>query len=332
MPDRLVTVMTQNLYIGGDILAPLDDLDNFEELALRTLRMMIESRFPERAGSLARIIAGRKPDIIGLQEVCTIALDFPGLPHQFNQTIHSRQILLDALSALDADYRVAAVVENSDISISLPSFGGSVGIVDSDVVLVGRDVNAANPEGRNYAENREVCLGKQCSFVLRRGFAAIDVAVKGKTLRFVSTHLENPEPQTPQGDKIQLKQTGELLAHLASEVLPIVLVGDFNAAPDDSLSAYTMIKNAGYTDVWLRESNGPGTEGFTCCQDPELRNAESMLSKRIDHIFVSDKTGSPSSSATDSAEVFLVGNHEEDKTPSGRWPSDHAGLFARLSL
>jgi len=331
-PDSLITVMTQNLYIGGDILVPLDDPGNFEELAFLTLRMMMESRFPERAGALARIIAGRKPDVIGLQEVCTITLNFPGLPHQYNQTIHSRQVLMDALSALDADYRVAAAVENSDISISLPSAGGSVRIVDNDVILVNRHVNASNHEGRNYAENHEVCLGQECSFLLRRGFAAIDAAVKGKTLRFVNTHLENPEPQTLQGDKIQLRQTEELLAHLASEALPVVLVGDFNAAPGDNLSAYTMIRNAGYTDVWLRRSNGPGTGGFTCCQDPDLRNEASVLSKRIDHIFVSNKTGSAASPVTDLTEVSLVGNLEEDKTPSGQWPSDHAGLFARLSV
>jgi len=331
-PERLITVMTQNLYIGGDILVPLDDPENFEELALRTLRMIVESDFPERAGALARIIADRKPDIIGLQEVCTITLNFPGLPRQFNRTIQSRRILMDALSALDADYRVAAAVENSDLSISLPSFDGAVRIVDSDVILVGRQVTATNPEGRNYAENREICLGQECSFVLSRGFAAIDAAVMGKNLRFVSTHLENPEPQTPQGERIQLRQTEELLAHLATEVLPVVLVGDFNAAPDDSPSAYTLVRNAGYTDVWLRRANGPGTNGFTCCQDPDLGNEASVLSRRIDYIFVSDDTGSPASPATDLAEVSLVGNHEKDKTPSGKWPSDHAGLFARFSV
>ena len=331
-PERLITVMTQNLYIGGDILVPLDDPENFEELALRTLRMIVESDFPERAGALARIIADRKPDIIGLQEVCTITLNFPGLPRQFNRTIQSRRILMDALSALEADYRVAAAVENSDLSISLPSFDGAVRIVDSDVILVGRQVTATNPEGRNYAENREICLGQECSFVLSRGFAAIDAAVMGKNLRFVSTHLENPEPQTPQGERIQLRQTEELLAHLATEVLPVVLVGDFNAAPDDSPSAYTLVRNAGYTDVWLRRANGPGTNGFTCCQDPDLGNEASVLSRRIDHIFVSDNAGSPASPATDLAEVSLVGNHEKDKTPSGKWPSDHAGLFARFSV
>lgn len=62
--------------------------------------------------------------------------------------------------------------------------------------------------------------------------------------------------------------------------------------------------------------------GFTCGQATDLLNTESQLFKRVDVIF--------SSIAPDEAEARRTGADEEDRTASGLWPSDHAGVVAKL--
>ncbi len=67
-----------------------------------------------------------------------------------------------------------------------------------------------------------------------------------------------------------------------------------------------------------------GEPGYTCCQSPALPNPASTPAARIDSIF--SRGGGL---AAGDAEV--VGADPGDRaTPSGFWPSDHAGLFAEL--
>jgi hypothetical protein len=77
---------------------------------------------------------------------------------------------------------------------------------------------------------------------------------------------------------------------------------------------------AGYADAWnLRPGKSPG---LTCCQANDLLNQESQLFKRMDVIFAS--------SAPAETHTNLLGVDQEDKSSSGLWPSDHAGIVARL--
>jgi hypothetical protein len=48
-----------------------------------------------------------------------------------------------------------------------------------------------------------------------------------------------------------------------------------------------------------------------------------MLDERIDLILVRNTDGS--------FFTTMVGDKPQDKTPSGLWPSDHAGVFASIS-
>jgi exonuclease III len=105
---------------------------------------------------------------------------------------------------------------------------------------------------------------------------------------------------------------------------PLVLGGDFNTTADDpsnpSYVIYQTLINAGLTDAWkLLHPNQPG---FTCCQDADLLNARSKLSHRIDLILFRGLAG------VDNMKVF--GDLPSDRTPSGLWPSDHAGVVATL--
>ena len=75
-------------------------------------------------------------------------------------------------------------------------------------------------------------------------------------------------------------------------------------------------------DSWLQAQ--PGVPGFTCCQSPSLLNAGSALQSRIDYV-VSRGGGLKAAGAQ------LVGAGPGSRsTPSGFWPSDHAGLSAEL--
>ena len=82
--------------------------------------------------------------------------------------------------------------------------------------------------------------------------------------------------------------------------------------------------DAGLTDVWSVAN--AGKDGFTGSQEEDLLNTPSALSERIDLIFV---RGADDISVVKAA---IVGADLEDRTPSGLWPSDHAGVVASVRL
>jgi len=64
--------------------------------------------------------------------------------------------------------------------------------------------------------------------------------------------------------------------------------------------------------------------GPTCCQADDLMNETSRLTGRIDMVFHrGDLTPTTAS---------VVGNQPEDRTPSGLWPSDHAGVVTTFTI
>ena len=148
------------------------------------------------------------------------------------------------------------------------------------------------------------------------GYVSIDAIIRGLPLRFVSVHLI-PNPGTI------LAHTHELLQLAANTTtLPLVFGGDFNTTADDpsnpSYVIYQTLTNAGLTDAWNPRRPGP-----TCCQDPSLLNARSKLDHRIDLILLRG--------AFAVENINLIGNKPSDRTPSGLWPSDHAGIVATLA-
>ena len=56
-------------------------------------------------------------------------------------------------------------------------------------------------------------------------------------------------------------------------------------------------------------------------QRPDLANAESELTHRIDYVWV---RGAEVTSAC------RAGHRQQDRTPNGLWPSDHAAVVARI--
>ena len=79
----------------------------------------------------------------------------------------------------------------------------------------------------------------------------------------------------------------------------------------------------GFKDLWSRFKRRPG---YTCCQSGDLLNFESELYKRIDIIYVRDSDDTKFLPSP----MQVTGNRQSDKTDSGRWPSDHASVTAKI--
>jgi|SRR5216684_8942764 len=121
---------------------------------------------------------------------------------------------------------------------------------------------------------------------------------------------------------IQVAQANELLQGPGNTDLPLVFVGDLNSNADGSSTpTYGNLIAAGFADVWNIAGSG---SGFTCCQADDLLNPISSLSSRIDLVLFRGDF--------DVIDVDIVGEDPDDRTPSGLWPSDHAGVMATLQF
>ena len=103
--------------------------------------------------------------------------------------------------------------------------------------------------------------------------------------------------------------------------------GDLNAAPGSS--TYSLFTTAQLTDSWALVN--PNDPGLTCCQVLQngvtvdvINNPTSFLATRVDMVFTR--------SIFQATAAILVGADPSTRTPSGLWPSDHAGLVVTLGF
>jgi len=342
-----VKVMTQNLYFGVDIQRVLEAESpaKIPMIVAQVFQTLLQTDFPARAKAMADEIAHQKPDLIGLQEVALYRTqspsDFYPDPNAKIVLFDYLQILLDELKARHLDYVVAAVLDDTDVELPMydPSSSNyltDLRLTDHDVILVRSDVDTSDPVSRNYTINLELNIGG-IPVVFKRGYVAVDAKVGGKTYRFGNTHLEQRE-----AGPIQALQAQELIAVLAQEKLPIILVGDLNSSPKDPIVTnspygtivppYKQLRIAGYSDVWKSRLFGRSDPGYTCCQAEALDNMDSQLYERVDHIFVLNNPKSWPVSIVGLVVADIVGEKHKDQTPSGLWPSDHAGVVARMLI
>lgn len=333
-PSEEIVVMTRNLFIGSDLTPVIaaSTLEQFLGAVTSVLVQITANDFPERSIALAREITDRKPHLVALQEVSQLTLNGSTGALPFRDYLND---LLDSLAAHGAHYVVVGEVRNLDVTIPVPGLG-HVRALDRDVVLARSDVPAVPVSVPGCRAS-----GDGCNFQIfaplatpggiinnERGFVVVDAVIAGQAIRFVNTHLEVPElPRV-----IQALQAAELIGRLNAMTqpeLPVVIAGDINSAPTEGdvittggviPSAYRQFQLAGFADVWtLRPGNSPG---LTCCQANDLSNVESQAFKRVDMIFAR--------TAPSETHANLIGVDESDRTPGGLWPSDHAGVIARL--
>lgn len=359
-----IQVMTQNQYLGGNI-APLiatAGTEDFNDAVVAALQQVAASRAPERMQVLAREVLERKPHLVGLQEVwkfeCLPAgptpagygCDDPSIRDAFNDHLDLMRAALG--SAYDDVAQVTNLdLQSFDVYPGIPFFINGVPaflrVTDRDVILARSDVAesavpvdfACAPDGMggtlesddgcNYGIVVELALIGR----IERGYVGVDVTVNGMPYRFVNTHLETRDPPLPA--EVQAAQMFELIGQVlpTSPLRRLIVVGDFNSDPAEPASTlptpYWLAVSpyphgAGLLDTWvLRPGN---VAGLTCCQQEGLRNLPSLLSQRIDHIFLREMP----SRVKDARVLGATARYRLMPRGRGLWPSDHAAVAATL--
>lgn len=324
--ERELTVMSQNIYQGTELENSIAATTPQEFVigATQDFLMMRQTNFSERAGALAAGIVATQPDLIGLQEVAlwrTGSHTSPATPATHVEQ-DFLQILLDSLAARGFHYFTVSSVDNFDVQgPALLSADGltDVRLTDRDVILARTDDSGAelkpfNSQSGNFTTNLVITTVAGPITVLE-GWASIDVKYRGRMLRFITTHLDASVPQ------IRLAQANELLSGPANTDLPVILAGDMNSTP--ATDTYAAITAAGFADIWAQLN--AGDTGFTCCEAlPTIDNSIPSLYERVDMFLLRGPLEAES--------ISRVGADPGNRTPSGLWPSDHAGLVAGVEL
>lgn len=344
-PERVVTVMTQNLYQGTEfrhIQELIGKTPSFEEALSATTTdyaTYLATRFKDRAALIAAEIAKDKPALVGLQEVATwhIGTFDPEHPFALPTTVNEDFVpeLIEALAADGMHYEQVSV-HTGNFTLAFPIFtpGGlvSVGMVESGAIIARTDLRTSqlklsNPQSGTYAARAGLLPNPldpdpPHGFVFTNSWQSIDAKVRGKSFRFITTHLDFLAPE----GLISGPQARELLAGPANTSLPVIVTGDMNSGLHVSPQAYEAFLEGGLTDTWT--AAGLGSPPLTCCHlEPNdlLTDLNDPYTNDLDHIF----TRGPFTVLDE----HLVGDVPVEPTsPSFIWPSDHAGVVATLAL
>jgi endonuclease/exonuclease/phosphatase family metal-dependent hydrolase len=319
-----IRLVTQNMDQGTTLseVSAARTPQEFVAAVTTTYNNILATKPAERVAAMAREIARSRPDLVALQEASVLRTGSGG--PATTVVMDLMQLLLDELAGLGHRYTAVAIIPGFDAQAP-STLGFDVRITGQDAILVrsnrlSDDLQVSNLQIEQFGIKLQVPNPVIGAVVDPRGWAAIDVKAGGKTFRFVTTHLDSVSPA------IRVAQAKELLLTAANTSLPVVMAGDFNIAADTSLDpsfpAYQAMINAGFTDAW--QSKRAPDPGFTCCQADNLLNPTSLLSRRIDLVMLRGAFGV--------ADIGLIGNQLADRTSSGLWPSDHAGVAATLRL
>ncbi|WP_198145332.1 endonuclease/exonuclease/phosphatase family protein [Frankia sp. EAN1pec] len=323
---KQLTVNTYNLYLGAD-LTPIVTAPDQQEM-INQARIAYEhvlwADFPARAQAIAKLLARQRPDVLGLQEVALWQEGPIGGP--LRTTVDYLPILQKALKERGLNYEVAA--ENTNFSGQLPiSATRQVRFTDHDAILVRTGIpgrwQVSHPESHEYVARLTLPTAAG-PFTITRGWSAVDVTARGKTVRVANTHLEPVSPQ------VRNAQANELYSALVTATRPVILLGDLNSQPSDLTGPYGLFTQGGYTDAWATIHGPDG--GFTATQI-ELDVMPSTLDRRIDYVLYQPTRPEHSDlEQVRAARATVIGNKLRDRTPSGLWPSDHAGVVAALTV
>ena len=336
-PD-VFTVYTQNVYLGGNT-GPVFSID-FNDIpaliaAVNTFWAEVQlSDVPERVTTFVDELDARRPHLVGLQEV------FQFVEIELATGTPTVVGAIDLLASIEAEiaaralpYEVVAVQANTSTgtSFGLPlSPTRILQFTDRVVALRRTDVAVSGSDQGNYGASFMVG-----PLTVSRGWIRLTTEHDGVPHHFVTTHLE-VQAFAP----IQVAQTAELLNVVVAGLNGVTIIaGDLNSdaanpSGPSGTPTYGDIIAAGFTDAWKRGRRSRGNPGFTCCQDPDLRNPRSLLDQRIDFVLARRSGGaSKSDRARGRLRAEIIGEEQGDRTPTlGLWPSDHAGLVATLRL
>jgi hypothetical protein len=342
---RSVTVMTQNLYQGTEfrhiqaLAGANPTLEQALEATTADYGTYLATRFPDRATQIAEEIAQNSPALVGLQEVATWhagAFD-PQHPFALPAPVSEdfTQVLIAALAARGFHY--AAVARHDDnftlaFPVATPTGLIAVGMVESGVILARTDLPPGrlklwNPQSGTFNARLPLIANPldpdpPHGFQFTNSWQSIDAKVRGKSFRFITTHLDALAP----GGVISGPQAQELLAGPANTPLPVIVSGDMNSGLTSAPAAYETFLAGGLSDTWT--AAGLGAPPLTCCHlapNDLVSDPSATYTEDLDHIFTRGDFSV--------ADEHLVGNLAPNPPPASFiWPSDHAGMVATLQI
>lgn len=324
-------VMTYNMDVGADYAGMLDrDYNTFLQAATKMVTDIRASDPAGRTQAIAREIVATMPHLVSLQEVATMSTG----PTKDNLTLEFDylQLLLQALSDQGAHYTLVHSLTTWDATV--PTSLGLYARGTWTVAIIARaDLDPAAFSFTNFQEGKwtatfiphlyaldgkpdacPVALDAKgaCRMPWPRGWVSADVFYRDKQFRIVGAHLDSASAL------LEIPQGIELLNGPANTSLPVIVAADLNcdcSNPNDPMYPTCVnFTKAGFTDAWAVAN--PSDVGYT--------KYFPVLSQRSDYAMVRGRFKVQA--------VFIVGDQASDKTPSGLWPSDHAGVVARLQL
>jgi hypothetical protein len=317
--------MSRNLYLGAD-LAPVFTATSLPDLAAKAAQVWATVQandFPARAKVLAREIKEAGPVLIGVQEASLWRRGEPGLLD--GPATPATTVVYDYLAVLQRELAAAGtpytvLVEQFTSDGEVPtSLGYDLRLTQRNAILARADLSLGRltVTARSGLFRTNLTIPTVAGPITdARGWTAVDVTLGRFGFRFINTHLDSTSPA------IAAAQAQELLAGPANTRLPVLLLGDLNTDPrEPSPCAYATLLDGGFVDAWTRV-NGP-TVVPTCCHAEDLRNPAPTFTRRLDYILT--RPGVPFRA------VRLVGIDPANRTRSGLWPSDHAGVIATLA-
>jgi endonuclease/exonuclease/phosphatase family metal-dependent hydrolase len=327
-PGVPLRVLTWNLYLGTDfvVLASVPTPAAIPPVAADLWAEVQASDFPARAKVVAARIAALAPDVVALQEVSLYRKQTPSdfaasvTPNATDVALDFLDLVMKELAALGATYRVAVEAPNADVE--LPTNDGAGGVfdlrfTDRDAILVTDRVVAEAGVQQPFVAKVNFLVGGAggAPIAITRSASQVPVELAGVPFTVATSHLEVGALSA-----VQSAQATELMAMMNATPGPIVLLGDFNSAP--GASTYQLLTKS-FADPAARLP-APATDP-TCCQTEDLTNATSTANERIDLILTRGNFSTTSLSPVGTDPVA-------DRTPSGRWASDHFGVVADLEL
>ena len=324
-------VMTYNMDVGTDYAGMLDpNLPKFLDAASNMVVAVRASDPTGRTQAIARQIVATMPHLVSLQEVATLSTG----PTKDNLTVEFDylQLLLQALSDRGAHYTLVYSLTNWDATVPT-----SLGLYARGTwrlaILARADLDPADFFFSNFQHgiftamfvphlyaldgHPDLCpvdlsSNGACRMPWPRGWVSADVFYRDKQFRIIDTHLDNVSPL------LEIPQAIELLNGPANTSLPVIVAGDLNcdcSNPQDPMHATCLnFRNARFIDAW--PTANPSDTGYTIYLP--------QMTQRSDYVMVRGRFGVQA--------AFIVGDQVSDKTVSGLWPSDHAGVVVRLQL
>ena len=241
-----LTVMSRNIYLGADVGTAMKLLPNFAAAAQFMWDQVKHNDFEKRASKLALEAAREKPELIGIQEAtvwyCTKDL-WSGRREVYNYL----QMLVDATKSTGVGYSIASFngtqAFNPGYSIAaipyltkvndpqlFPSIFGQksayCGFTIGDAILVRDDVakNIVNVGASEYDAAYSII---PTLMTIYRGYTWVDYKSEDWVVRVISTHLESIADKDKMPNSVL--QARQLVADTKSLIMPLVVLGDFNA-------------------------------------------------------------------------------------------------------